>query len=602
MRKTAFLLTLLLCLCFAACAQAATVSDVALSADSVGQYELLEITFQTDADFVNPFDAFEVDIQAVFITPSGQEVRYPAFYQRAERDLSQDFVPERDQFDYDYDFDTKRFTFVPESGDNWCVRFSWNETGAYTFRFEIVLNGETSTCEGGAFTVTESGNKGVITRSATNPQYLAYRDSGEQFIPVGMNNAQNWDTFGYTEVMQAIADNGGNFARIWTGTDYGYSSLTIENWTYGPGMYNLDMAEAFDRVTRVAREEDVKLQICFDSFSALNTNNEYGQFASLSIYNTKNGGYITDSTDFWQDESCRKDYMNRVRYLMARCMWDPNVVLWELFNEINGCDSMGDKAVQKDAADWCSDMRDYIRAVDPYDRLVGVSFHNGDQLSNWKTLAENCNLDYLQGHHYDARDVAATMHLIAMNGLKYSGMVLIGEFGSMDNYRAKDPEWMYVHIGLWSGLHTGSGCVPMYWFHQELVDSGYQRYLQPLQKYIDAFDFALEPLKDAKMSFKGDVKAVGLTNESKTASILYVYNKDFTWANPNPVPAENVSVTLKGLKHGDVQIDVWDTMTGEIIRSQTEAVSLFGTVTIQFDSLAQDVAVMVQSCPSASGK
>ena len=595
MKKLLLLTSLLLCLCLCAGAESPAISDVALSAASVGQYELLEITFRTDAAFVNPFDAFEVDIQAVFTTPSGQEVRYPAFYQRAERDLSQDFVPERDQFDYDYDYDTKRFTFVPESGDNWCVRFSWNEVGEYAFHFEIVLNGEKSVCEGGSFTVTESDNKGVITRSATNPQYLAYRDSGEQFIPVGMNNAQNWDTFGYTKVMEAIADNGGNFARIWTGTDYGYSSLTIENWTYGPNMYNLDMAEAFDRVTRVAREEGVKLQVCFDSFSALNTGNEYGQFASLSIYNTKNGGYITDSTDFWQDESCRKDYMNRVRYLMARCMWDPNVVLWELFNEINGCDNMGDKSVQKDAADWCSDMRDYILSIDPYDRLVGVSFHNGDRLSNWKTLAENCSLDYLQGHHYDAQDVAATMNLISTSGLKYSGMVLIGEFGSMDNNRAKDPEWDYVHIGLWSGLHTGSACVPMYWFHQELVESGYQSYMQPLQGYIDAFDFISEPLSAAKFSRSDNVKAVGMINQSGTAAALYVYNARYLWAAQDPGEAKDAYVTLRGLKADKVVVEVWDTFTGEIIRTEEKEVSFLGAVKIEFASLAKDAAVIVRA-------
>lgn len=320
--------------------QAATVSDVTLSSDSVGQYEMLEITFNTDAAFVNPFDAYEIDIQAVFTSPSGLEIRYPAFYQRARRDLSQDFTHERDQLDYDYDFDTKRFNFVAADNDNWCVRFSWNEVGAYHFRFEIVLNGEKSVCEGGAFTVTKSADKGIIARSATNPQYLAYRNSGEQFIPIGMNNAQNWDTFGYTRVMKAIAEKGGNFARIWSGTDYGYSSMTIENWTYGPNMCNLDMAEGFDRVTRVAREEGVKLEICFESFSALCTNeSSYGQFKQSSIYNTENGGYITVPSDFWQNESCRRDYMNRVRYLMARCMWDPNVVLWELFNEINGCDT-----------------------------------------------------------------------------------------------------------------------------------------------------------------------------------------------------------------------------------------------------------------------
>ena len=603
MKKPLVFLTLLLMLVLTAYAEAATVSDLALSADGVGQYELLELTFQTDAEYVNPFDAWKIDIQAVFTTPSGQEVRYPAFYQRARRDLSQDFIPERDQFDYDYDFGTKRFTFVPEAGDCWCVRFSWHEVGEYSFRFEIVLNGEKSVCEGGSFRVTESADKGIIARSVTNPQYLAYRDSGEQFIPIGMNNAQNWDTFGYTKVMQAIAENGGNFARIWTGTDYGYSSLTIENWTYGPNMYNLDMAEAFDRVARVAREEGVKLQVCFDSFSALSTNaGAYGQFESVSIYNVKNGGYITVASDFWQNEECRRDYMNRVRYLMARCMWDPNVVLWELINEINGTYGIDGTDIQKTAAAWCSDMREYILSIDPYDRLVGISFADGHWLETWKTVAGKSGMDYIQVHHYNAQDVAATMNLIETKAHEYSQMAIIGEFASHDDFRAKDPEWTYVHIGLWSGLHTGAANVPLYWYHQELVESGYQRYMQPLQKYIDAFDFVAEPLKDAKMFLKGDVKAVGLTNESKTASILYVYNTNYTWANPNPTPAENVSITLKGLKRGDVQIDVWDTMTGEIIRSQTETVSLFGTVTIPFDSLAQDVAVMVQSCPSASGK
>lgn len=591
------LILLLLCLGGSACAEAVTVSDVALSAGSVGQYECLEITFQTDAAFVNPFDVEEIDIQAVFTTPSGAVVRYPAFYQRARRDLSQDFVPERDQFDYDYNFDTKRFNFVPQAGDCWCVRFSWNEVGAYTFRFEIILNGEKSTCDGGTFTVTESDNKGVIARSATNPQYLAYRDSGEQFIPIGMNNAQNWDTFGYTRVMKAIAENGGNFARIWTGTDLGYSSLTIENWNYGPNMYNLDMAEAFDRVTRVAREEGVKLEVCFDSFSALNTNNEFGQFASYSIYNTKNGGYIDVATDFWQDEDCRKDYKNRVRYLMARCMWDPNIVLWELMNEINGTDDQDEKSVQEDAADWCTDMREYILSVDPYDRLVGVSFHNGDKLDSWKTLAQNAKLDFLQGHHYDAQDVAATMNLISVKGLNYNSMVFIGEFGSMDDNRAKDPDWEYVHIGLWSGIHTGSACTPLYWFHQELVASGYQRYMKPLQAYVDAFDFVSEPLQTAKFSRSDNVKAVGLTNESGTAAILYVYNARYLWAAETVDPARDASVTLRGITADRVRIDVWDTFTGEIIRSEEQDVSWLGTVKIQFDTLAKDAAVMITACP-----
>lgn len=594
MKKILFLLALLAVAATVAAAEPA-VTEINLSSESVGQYELLEITFRTDADFKNPFDAQEIDIQAVFTTPSGQELRFPAFYERARRDLSQDFIPQRDQYDYDYNFDTRRFDFVPQKDDDWCVRFSWNEIGTYSFCLKIILNGEETVCTGGAFTVVPSENKGVIARSATNPQYLAYRDSGEQFIPIGMNNAHNWDTFGYTNVMKAIADNGGNFARIWTGTDYGYSSLTIENWTYGPNMYNLDMAEAFDRVTRVSREEGVKLEVCFDSFSALNTDNQYGQFASVSVYNVKNGGYITDSTDFWQNENCRRDYQNRVRYLMARCMWDSNVALWELFNEINGCDAMEKKSVQKDAADWCSDMRDFIRAIDPYDRPVGVSFHDGNLLDSWKALAENCHLDYLQVHHYDARDVAATMNLIAVKGLEYSGMVLIGEFGSSINYRAKDPDWTYVHIGLWSGLHTGSACTPLYWYHQELVSSGYQSYMQPLQKYVDSFDFISEPLKTAKLSLSGDIRAFGLINKSGTEAALYVYNDRYLWVSEDPDPAMDGNVTLRGLRAGRVTVEVWDTGSGEIVRTEQAKVSILGTLTIRFDRLKTDAAVIVRA-------
>lgn len=594
MRKILFLLALLAVAATAAAAEA-TVTEINLSSESVGQYELLEITFRTDADFKNPFDAQEIDIQAVFTTPSGQEVCFPAFYERARRDLSQDFIPERDQYDYDYNFDTKRFDFVPRKDDDWCVRFSWNEIGEYSFCLNIAFNGEETVCPGGTFTVTPSENKGVIACSATNPQYLAYRDSGEQFIPIGMNNAQNWDTFGYTNVMKAIAKNGGNFARIWTGTDYGYSSLTIENWMYGPNMYNLDMAEAFDRVTRVSREEDVKLQICFDSFSALNTGNEYGQFASVSIYNVKNGGYIVNSTDFWKDEDCRRDYMNRVRYLMARCMWDPNVALWELFNEINGCDGMEQRSVQTDAADWCNGMREFILSVDPYDRPVGVSFHSGDHLDSWKNLLKDCRLDYIQVHHYNAQDVAATLNLIAAKGLKYSGMVLIGEFGSMLDYRVKDPDWAYVHIGLWSGLHTGSACTPLYWYHQELVSSGYQSYMQPLQKYVDSFDFISEPLKTAKLSLSGDVRAFGLINESGIAAVLYVYNARYLWATKDPSQVRDAAVTLRGLKADRVTVEVWDTFSGEIVRREEKDVSFFNTVTISFETLERDAAVIVRA-------
>lgn len=592
---TAVVLAFFALLCLNALSEGERIFDVSLSSDSVGQYELLEITFDTDADFVNPFDMYEIDIRAVFTTPSGEKITYPAFLRRPGRDLNNDFVIDRNGTVYDYNFDTGRFDFVRNEADIWCVRFSWNEIGTYGFSFEMTFNGVFSSHPGGTFTVTGSDQKGPIMKSKINPSYLVYRDSGEQFFAIGMNNAQNWDTFGYTRALEAIEKNGGNFARIWTGTDYGYNSLTIENWSYGPGMYNLDMAEAYDRVTRVAREKDIKLQVCFDSFSALSKDkNSYGQFDTSSIYNVKNGGFISVPSDFWTNEDCRKDYMNRVRYLMARSMWDTNIALWELMNEINGTYNMGDNKVQKAAAGWLSDMRDFILSVDPYDRPVGVSFHTGNSLDSWKKLAGNCNLDYIQVHQYSAYDVASAMKVLETNAHRYSDMAVIGEFGSMDNDRAKDPDWLYVHIGLWSGIHTGAFGTPMYWFHQELIEAGYDRYLSSVVNYVNAFDFVSEKTGTASIDRDDGIRAIGLVNQSGTSAIVYVYNAEYLWARKNPAAAENVSFTIKKLENIPVQVDIYNTFTGEIEKTYTETVGKDGKITVSFESLLQDAAVMVR--------
>ncbi len=592
---TAVVLAFFALLCLNALSEGERIFDVSLSSDSVGQYELLEITFDTDADFVNPFDMYEIDIRAVFTTPSGEKITYPAFLRRPGRDLNNDFVIDRNGTVYDYNFDTGRFDFVRNEADIWCVRFSWNEIGTYSFSFEMTFNGVSSSHPGGTFTVTGSDQKGPIVKSKINPSYLVYRDSGEQFFAIGMNNAQNWDTFGYTRALEAIEKNGGNFARIWTGTDYGYNSLTIENWSYGPGMYNLDMAEAYDRVTRVAREKDIKLQVCFDSFSALSKDkNSYGQFDTSSIYNVKNGGFISVPSDFWTNEDCRKDYMNRVRYLMARSMWDTNIALWELMNEINGTCNMGDNKVQKAAAGWLSDMRDFILSVDPYDRPVGVSFHTGNSLDSWKKLAGNCNLDYIQVHQYSAYDVASAMKVLETNAHRYSDMAVIGEFGSMDNDRAKDPDWLYVHIGLWSGIHTGAFGTPMYWFHQELIEAGYDRYLSSVVNYVNAFDFVSEKTRTASIDRDDGIRAIGLVNQSGTSAIVYVYNAEYLWARKNPAAAENVAFTIKKLENIPVQVDIYNTFTGEIETSYTETVGKDGKITVSFESLLQDAAVMVR--------
>ena len=46
---------------------------------------------------------------------------------------------------------------------------------------------------------------------------------------------------------------------------------------------------------------------------------------------------------------------------------------------------------------------------------------------------------------------------------------------------------------------------------------------------------------------------------------------------------------------GKVSIEVWDTVTGEIIRREDAKVSFLGTVKIEFDALTRDAAVIVRA-------
>lgn len=598
----AVLATALTLLPLCAAARAGTViDDVALSSDSVGQYQCLEITFQTTLKFENPFDPEEIDLRAVFCTPSGQVVEYPAFYQRPGRSLGEDFAPERNQQDYAFDYAADRYVFVPAEGDRWAVHFSWSEVGRYTFSILAQTKEGSWTLPCGSFSVTASDEPGPITQSEKNPSYLCYRDSGAQFIPLGMNAAQFYDTYGYNRILTAIAENGGNYARVWSGTDSGYNSLCIENWNYGPGLYNMDMADALEQVMLDAREKDVRVQLCLDSFSALSTSQQfYGQFQSASVYNRAFGGFIRKPDEFWSSEECKKDYKARLRYIMARCGWDTNIAVWELMNEING--TTGFNGAQKKAAAWCAEMRAYLRQIDPYQRAVGVSFADGDKLDRYATFLNACKLDYIQGHHYDAGDVAGTMQLLAVKAKAYSNLALIGEFGLSPDKQGKDPTHQYVHIAMWSGLMSGASNVPLYWYVDELVNSGDQTCLRPLRTFIDAFDFLREPMTNAVFSASSGLKAKGITAKNGTQAVLYVYNEAYRWAAANPAPVKNARVTLKKLAPGAFTITLWDTFTGEILETRQAQVASNGTLDIRFDTVARDAAVMVQGQQSAQSK
>ena len=285
---------------------------------------------------------------------------------------------------------------------------------------------------------------------------------------------------------------------------------------------------------------------------------------------------------------------------MACCGWDTNIAAWELMNEING--TTGFDGAQQDAAAWCVEMREYLMQIDPYQRVVGISFADGDKLERYATFLKECQLDYIQGHHYDAGDVAGTMQLLTVKAKAYGDLVLIGEFGLSPDKQGKDPTHQYVHIAMWSGLMSGASNVPLYWYADELVNSGDQTCLRPLRTFINAFDFLRESMVNAVFSASSGLKVKGITARNGTQAVLYVYNEAYRWAAANPTPVKNAHVTLKKLAPGFYTITLWDTFTGEILETRQAQVAANEMLDIYFDTVARDVAVMVQDEHRTQGK
>ena len=587
-----------LLVCTTALGEESLIQLVSVPQTPMGQYDCVEVTFNVLCEYNNPCDAGEIAVNAVIDTPSGKRIVYPTFYTRTLRDTSADFTPDRDGVT-SYGHVTPDFsTYLKSDADVWALRFSWDEIGEYAYRFEIIQGEKVTTCPGGTFEIVASDQKGPILQSKTNPNYLAYRDSGAQYIPVGMNAAQFYSTGGYTKILEAIARNGGNFARIWSGTDYGYSSLCLENWMQGIGFYNPDMGAALDRVLTVARQNGVNVALAMESFSSLNTNpSVYGQFDTYSIYNTLNDGPISEPSLFWTDPACIRAYQNRVRYIIARYGWDTDIFIWELFNEIDGADHFRDsEETQRQAARWCEDMRAYIRALDPYQRMVGASFSVGGDLDK-VSLAAGSALDFLQTHHYGARNVASQMRLMVQKGRQYKQLVFIGEFGPAAG--TADKTFEYMHIGLWAGIHAGALGTPMYWWCEEAVDAGYETHLKAISQYVNAFDFVKEQLSPAAVECAGGICALGQTAGGQDRAILYLWNEDYFWASPEPEAKTNCGVALSGLKPGAYTVQLWDTRSGEVIDTLHAQADASGVLRFTLDTIKRDVAAMVQAASAA---
>ncbi len=99
--------------------------------ESVGMYEKVELIIELEAEFSNPFDPEEIDLQVEFTAPSGETRRVWGF-------------------------------FNPTTADSvWMARFAPTEVGVWKYVVHVRDQHGTASGEPGSFTVTPSAHRRV---------------------------------------------------------------------------------------------------------------------------------------------------------------------------------------------------------------------------------------------------------------------------------------------------------------------------------------------------------------------------------------------------------------------------------------------------------
>lgn len=186
------------------------VSNFAEKNETLGQYEMYELTIGLNATFDNPIrsslesETFRDDfntvtgtgvlLDAYFISPSGKTFKVPGFW------------------DVDYEHIVGE-VFAPTSGSHWNVRFTPKEIGEYNYYLELRDRvGSVRYPESGTeqFQTTGKSARGFLRK--TDNAFLHFED-GTPYNQMGIKDPNG---VGYvSEWLPRLKENGGNFVRHW---------------------------------------------------------------------------------------------------------------------------------------------------------------------------------------------------------------------------------------------------------------------------------------------------------------------------------------------------------------------------------------------------
>ncbi len=536
-------------------------------------WDLIETRCDVDLVVDNRFDPDQIAVWGDLQAPDGSVSSVPGFW---GRDFSRALTDAGEAL-----------TAVGDA--SWRVRFSAEAPGAWQWRWRLEAPGVSDSTPWQSIDISAGDSHGPLRVSAADPVQLAFFDT-TPFVAVGENVAwaDTRGTYAYDDWLAKLAAQRANFIRVW-----------LPSWGFGIeweqlGRYDdrLDRAWQLDQVLETVRASGAVAMLCMQEHGAFST--EFNSTWADNPYNKANGGPLETPQQFFAQPDARRLFKQRLRYLVARLSWAPQLMAWELFNEV-------DLTLEMDAdvlSAWHEEMAQYLHTLDPHRHLVTTSLSGllGDALGLDEPVFSPPDIDFTQLHLYGGASpvdfTQAVPAAVAALG-KYGKPVLAAEVGvdsrSAADTLATDPDGRGFHELVWSALLSGSIGTGMSWWWDSVVDpSDLYPQLGPAAAFTQGLAFDVEhfrPCHDVSSS----QRVLALCGA--TTALAWVKNPNdlYTEAIDDSV-VSGVTLSLAPMPDGDYSAQ-WLDPQGGGAPAATTAHASGGTLTVAVPAFAHDLAV-----------
>ena len=543
---------------------------VRASRDEVPIYEPVEWEVRFSGTVADPFDRKELDLRLELVSPGHKAVVVHGFLESGQ------------------------LLGAGVERPVWKIRFTPFEAGEW--KYAVVVENPAGQARSGERTLRclPGAGRGFVRVDEQSKIHFRF-DDGSFYYPLGANVgwASDREYEKYFARMQQASE---NWARVWlTSWNLGIEWKQMGHYG-GLGRYNLHNARRLDRLLELAKERGIYLELVFDyhgSYSA-STNSEWRN----NCYNAANGGVLERPEDFFVDERARRFYKQRLDYISARWGFSPQVMAWELFNEVTYTDRWNR---DRDFA-WHQEMAGYLRGIDPYRHLISTSY--GNQVND-RVYALSV-IDFTQAHVYENGAPGKLAGLAEQMLAKFHKPTIVAEIGSDagDGVDAADSRGVFLHAVLWAQtMSVGPAGAMSWWWDTQIDPNDLYPHYRAVSGYLAGIDLRKHAFHKARghvegRAIKGTVALDLLGKRADDLCLVWVYDRSGLRPSARlPTQIQTARLTLTDLSPGPYIVKVWDTQKPVPVQTFAATVPPNGMLALSLPAFTNDLALSLTRTP-----